>query len=58
MDIRDDISLLLERRQSLLELKDTQRLASIAHERTSAEMEVAELEESNAALKDALGEKY
>jgi hypothetical protein len=41
MDIRDDISLLLERRQSLLELKDKQRLARIAHDRTSAEMEVA-----------------
>jgi small-conductance mechanosensitive channel len=41
MDIRDDISLLLERRQSLLELKDKQRLAIIAHDRTSAEMEVA-----------------
>jgi hypothetical protein len=41
MDITDDISLLLERRKSLLELKDKQRLARIAHDRTSAEMEVA-----------------
>jgi hypothetical protein len=41
MDIRDDIALLLERRQSLLELKDKQRLSRIAHDRTSAEMEVA-----------------
>jgi small-conductance mechanosensitive channel len=39
-DIRDDIASLLERRRALLELKDKQRMAGRAHDRTSAEMEV------------------
>jgi predicted metal-dependent hydrolase len=41
VDIKDDIAQLLERRQSLLELKDKRKIAGIAHDRTSAEMEVA-----------------
>jgi small-conductance mechanosensitive channel len=41
VDIRDDIAQLLERRRSLLELKDKRRIAGIAHDRTSAKMEVA-----------------
>jgi small-conductance mechanosensitive channel len=41
VDIRDDIAQLLERRRSLLELKDKRKIAGIAHDRTSAEMEVA-----------------
>jgi hypothetical protein len=41
VDIRDDIAQLLERRRALLDLKDKQKMAGRAHDRTSAEMEVA-----------------
>jgi hypothetical protein len=44
VDIRDDIAQLLERRRALqdeIDLKDKQKMARRAHDRTSAEMEVA-----------------
>jgi myosin heavy subunit len=40
-DIRQDVASLLEKRRALLELKESQRMLGRAHDRTSAELEVA-----------------
>jgi chromosome segregation ATPase len=40
-DIRQDVASLLEKRRALLELKESQKMLGRAHDRTSAELEVA-----------------
>jgi hypothetical protein len=51
-DIRQDVANLLEKRRAFLELKESQKMLGRAHDRTSAELEVA------MDCKDALEERW